>query len=123
MNRIVLLVNKSVLLVTRNVALVNRSVLLVNKNVLLTKCKCFEFICKFQWPILGNITSALRSFSVFHPFFVFAKFLFQQIFFFFLGRLFDLQPRIIFKIFRIMMLGRLRLIQAVGLSIHLITNQ
>jgi len=102
--------------------LVNRSVLLVNKNVLLTKSKCFEFICKFQWPILGNITSALRSFSVFHPFFL-RNFCFNGFFPFFLGPLFDLQPRIIFKIFRIMMLGRLRLIQAVGLNIHLITNQ
>ena len=122
MNRSVLLVNRSVLLVTRNVALVNRSVLLVNKNVLLTKCKCFEFICKFQWPILGNITSALRSFSVFHPFFC-EIFVSTDFFLFYLGHFFDLQPRIIFKIFRILMLGRLRLIQAVGLNIHLITNQ
>ena len=40
-----------------------------------------------------------------------------------MANIFDLQPRIIFKIIRIMMLGRLRLIQAVGLNIHLITNQ
>ena len=72
----IVLVNKTVLSVNKNVLLmillVNKTVLLVNRNVLLMKfCMrlfFYKFICKFQWPIVGNITFALRSFLVFHLF-------------------------------------------------------
>ena len=48
----------------------------------------YKFICKFQWPIVGNITFALRSFSVFHLFL--RNFCFNGYFPFLLGPLFDL---------------------------------
>ena len=46
----------------------------------------YKFICKLQWPIVGNITFALRSFLVFHLFL--RNFGFNGYFPFLLGPLF-----------------------------------